>query len=68
MEDKLSRYVFATDTSTTKIRPAVASIPGLAAAAIEINGLFVESRAYLRSYVVSIYAMNPFSTGISEVG
>lgn len=62
MENTLSRFLFAAyDPNVTKMRPTVASIPGLAAAVIEINGLFVESKVHLRSYVISIHA-NGFSS------
>ncbi|QMW36872.1 hypothetical protein G4B11_000108 [Aspergillus flavus] len=39
-----------------KISPSLAYVPGIIDATVEINGLFVESKVYLRSYMVSIHA------------
>ncbi|KAK7409059.1 hypothetical protein QQX98_008763 [Neonectria punicea] len=57
MEDRLSPFLFASyDADIAKVRPSASSITGLAAAIIEINGLFVESKIALRSSVISIHA------------
>ncbi|PNP43866.1 hypothetical protein TGAMA5MH_04149 [Trichoderma gamsii] len=56
MEDTLSRFLFGSyDSEVAEIRPSASSIPGFAAAAMEINGLFVESKILLRSRAVSVY-------------
>ncbi|KAK2595807.1 hypothetical protein QQS21_006571 [Conoideocrella luteorostrata] len=57
MEDRLSRFLFSEYRSASvNFRPSVASIPGLAAAVVEVNGLFIESKVPLRSKIISIHA------------
>ncbi|RSL73504.1 hypothetical protein CEP51_011751 [Fusarium floridanum] len=57
MEDRLTRFLFTNyDHKGSKVRPSVSSIPGLADAVIEINGLFAESKIPLRSRVISLYS------------
>lgn len=58
MEDRLSRFLFATyDSVATEVGPnLVSSVQGLAAAVMEVNGLFVESKVPLRSTLISIHA------------
>jgi hypothetical protein len=48
-------------------RPTAAVLPGLVDAVMEINGFFVESKAYLRSYMLSVYATEDFAGNISHV-
>ncbi len=69
MEDRLSRFLFATYESGAAIRrPTASSIPGLSAAVIEINGLFIESKTPLRSRIVSIHAAaEGNNAGINQV-
>lgn len=56
MEDRLSRFLFGDySTNLVTVRPSVASIAGLAAAVLEVNGLFIESKVPLRSKIISIY-------------
>lgn len=55
MEDRLSRFLFANYDSGVADAHPLSSIAGLAAAVIEINGLFVESKVPVRSRVISIH-------------
>ncbi|KAL7814629.1 ankyrin repeat-containing domain protein [Trichoderma aethiopicum] len=56
MEDRLSRFLFANyDAGTATVRPPASAISGFAAAAMEINGLFAESKVLLRTRAVNIY-------------
>lgn len=67
MEDRLSRFLFgAFDSGIAEIRPSTSAISGFAAAAVEINGLFVESKILLRSRVVSIYHEDGYSSKINK--
>ncbi|TFB03946.1 Ankyrin-3 [Trichoderma ghanense] len=50
MEDRLSRFLFAGfDSGIATVRPSASAISGFAAAAMEINGLFAESKILLRT-------------------
>ncbi|KAM0415652.1 hypothetical protein ACHAPT_013402 [Fusarium lateritium] len=65
MEDRLTRFLFTNyDPSDSKVQPSVPSIPGLADAVIEINGLFAESKVPLRSRVISLYSQGSASSSI----
>lgn len=56
MEDRLSRFLFGDfETGIADIRPSASAVSGFAAAAVEINGLFIESKILLRSRAVSFY-------------
>ncbi|KAM0254706.1 hypothetical protein ACHAQJ_006487 [Trichoderma viride] len=56
MEDRLSRFLFgAFDSGIAEIRPPASAISGFAAATVEINGLFIESKITLRSRAVSVH-------------
>jgi hypothetical protein len=69
MEDRLSRFLFASyDKEATRFTPSASSIPGLAAAVVEINGLFVDSKTLLRSRSVSIHAGSRTVSHINPVG
>ncbi|KAK3314434.1 ankyrin repeat-containing domain protein [Apodospora peruviana] len=60
MEDRLCRFVFSSSRkSISGVTPSASSIAGLAAATIEVNGLFVDSKASLRSKIVSLHAGLP---------
>ncbi|OTA02295.1 hypothetical protein A9Z42_0026630 [Trichoderma parareesei] len=50
MEDRLSRFLFADfEAGLATVRPPASAVSGFAAAAIEINGLFAESKVLLRT-------------------
>ena len=67
MEDKLSRFLFATyDSSAIALSPTL-SLQGLSDAVIEINGLFVESKVCLRSYTISVHASSASPGEINHV-
>lgn len=68
MEDTLSRFLFGSyDSEVAEIRPSASSIPGFAAAAMEINGLFVESKILLRSRAVSVYHQEGSNSKVNKV-
>ena len=68
MEDRLSRFLFANyDPYKSGIRPSISSIPGLADAVLEINGLFIESKVPLRCRVISLHASQTEASGINHV-
>lgn len=68
MEDRLSRFLFgAFDLEIAGIRPSASAIFGFAAAAVEINGLFVESKILLRSRAVSVHHQEGYSSKINKV-
>lgn len=68
MEDRLSRFLFgAFDSEIAGIRPSASAISGFAAAAMEINGLFVESKILLRSRAVSVHHQEGYSSKINKV-
>lgn len=48
------------------VHPSVASIAGLTAAVIEVNGLFIESKIPLRNNIISIYA-EPYQNRMNSV-
>ncbi|KAL4967300.1 ankyrin repeat-containing domain protein [Aspergillus stella-maris] len=57
MKDRLSAFVFGSyRLGWLQKSPTLAVIPGLVEAVMEINGLFVQSKAYLRSYMLSVHA------------
>lgn len=57
MQDRLSSFIFGSyKPGWLGTSPTQASISVLADAVIEINGLFVESKTYLRSYMLSAHA------------
>ncbi|KAH0498228.1 hypothetical protein TgHK011_005494 [Trichoderma gracile] len=56
MEDRLSRFLFADfEAGIARARPPASAISGFAAAAMEINGLFAESKVLLRTRAVSVH-------------
>lgn len=64
MKDRLLKFILsATHPQAPGFTPIVTSIDGFTDAVIEANGSFIESKAYLRSYVISIYA-NPNQPGV----
>jgi hypothetical protein len=68
MEDRLSRFLFATyDSYAIEVSPTVSSIQGLTDAVIEINGLFVESKVHVRGYIISIHANSSSPGKINHV-
>jgi len=57
MEDRLARFLFAGyDPAMAERRPTASSIAGLAAAVMEINALFIESKVPLRSRLITVYS------------
>ncbi|KAL2842896.1 ankyrin repeat-containing domain protein [Aspergillus pseudoustus] len=57
LKDRLSAFVNgAYKPGWLQTRPTLALISGLVEAVTEINGLFVESKVYLRSYMLSVHA------------
>lgn len=68
MEDRLSRFLFgAFDSEIAGIRPSASAISGFAAAVMEINGLFVESKILLRNRAVSVHHQEGHSSKINKV-
>jgi hypothetical protein len=68
MEDRLSRFLFsAYDSGIAEKRPPASAISGFAAATMEINGLFVESKIPLRSRVISVHHQEGDSSKINKV-
>ena len=68
MEDRLAQFLFTNYVhKESKVRPSVPSIPGLADAVIEVNGLFVESKVPLRSRVISLYSEGTENSKICHV-
>jgi hypothetical protein len=68
MEDRLSRFLFgAFDSGVAETRPPASAISGFAAAAVEINGLFIESKITLRSRAVSVYHQEGDSSKMNKV-
>lgn len=60
MEDRLCRFVYEPPAKTiSHVTPSATSIAGLAAATIEVNGLFVDSKASLRCKMISVHADLP---------
>ncbi|KAL6878817.1 ankyrin repeat-containing domain protein [Trichoderma novae-zelandiae] len=56
MEDRLSRFLFGGfDSGIANVRPSASAVSGFAAAAMEINGLFAESKILLRTRAVSVH-------------
>ncbi|KAL4793503.1 hypothetical protein BDV19DRAFT_366561 [Aspergillus venezuelensis] len=57
MKDRLSAFVFGPyRPGWLQKSPALAMVSGLVEAVIEINGLFVQTKACLRSYMLSVHA------------
>lgn len=69
MEDKLSRYFFASSTryQVPNYTPAIPSVIALATAIIQVNGMFVDSKHLLRSRAISIHAGPESGTSLSPV-
>jgi hypothetical protein len=68
MEDRLSRFLSGSyDKEATRFTPSASSISGLAAAVVEINGLFFDSKTLLRSRSVSIHAGSHVVSHINPV-
>lgn len=68
MEDKLCRFLFAQhESEAAKVHPFLPCVGGLAAAVVQINGLFIESKTYLRSYVISLHADRSLRGNICQV-
>ncbi|KAL7937002.1 ankyrin repeat-containing domain protein [Trichoderma chlorosporum] len=67
MEDRLSRFLFGGfDSGVAEIRPSASTISGFAAAAMEINGLFIESKITLRSRAVSVHYEESYSSKMNK--
>ncbi|UKZ73022.1 hypothetical protein TrVFT333_000661 [Trichoderma virens FT-333] len=67
MEDRLSRFLFGGfDSGIAEIRPSASAISGFAAAAMEINGLFIESKITLRSRAVSVHYAEGYSPSMNK--
>ncbi|CAG8956333.1 hypothetical protein HYFRA_00003713 [Hymenoscyphus fraxineus] len=57
MQDKISQFLFTTHNQyNTAVKPLLSSVKWLADTIIEINGLFIDSKVYLRSHLISIIA------------
>ena len=57
MQDKLSQFLFATyDPYKMKLNLTISVAQEIANAIVEINGLFIDSNVYLRSFLISMYA------------
>lgn len=68
MEDRLSRFLFgAFDSGVAETRPSASAISGFAAAALEINGLFIESKIPLRSRAVSVHYKEGYMSKMNKV-
>ncbi|KAF4451628.1 hypothetical protein F53441_5484 [Fusarium austroafricanum] len=70
LQDRLTRFLFKEyDFSTVikKARLSVSTIPGLSDAIEQINGLFIESKVPLRSWIVNVYSPRDGETGIHRV-
>lgn len=68
MEDRLSRFLFAGfDSGIATVRPSASAISGFAAAAMEINGLFAESKILLRTRAVSVHYRDDYYPKINKV-
>ncbi|KAK4209227.1 ankyrin repeat-containing domain protein [Rhypophila decipiens] len=62
MEHRLCRFVYESSTkAVSDVTPSASSIAGLAAATIEVNGLFVDSKASLRCRIISVHAGPPLT-------
>ncbi|KAH6609616.1 hypothetical protein Trco_002962 [Trichoderma cornu-damae] len=69
MEDRLSRFLFGGfDSGVADVRPSASAISGFAAAAMEINGLFIESKIPLRSRAVSVHHQEGYLSKINKRG
>ncbi|KAL7799020.1 ankyrin repeat-containing domain protein [Trichoderma ceciliae] len=67
MEDRLSRFLFgAFESGVADVRPPASAISGFAAASVEINGLFIESKIPLRSRAVSVHYQEGYSSDINK--
>ncbi|KAL7942120.1 ankyrin repeat-containing domain protein [Trichoderma barbatum] len=67
MEDRLSRFLFGGfDSGIAEIRPSASAISGFAAAAMEINGLFIESKISLRSRALSVHYQEGYSSKMNK--
>ncbi|KAI3325913.1 ankyrin repeat-containing domain protein [Xylariaceae sp. AK1471] len=56
MEDKLARLLYkGAESSSSQIRPTIATLPGLAASILEINESFIASRFFIKASLISIY-------------
>jgi hypothetical protein len=68
MEDRLSRFLFADfEAGLATVRPPASAVAGFAAAAIEINGLFAESKVLLRTRAVSVHYQDLVWAKINKV-
>ena len=68
MEDRLSRFLFADyDPRIAIVRPSASAVSGFAAAAMEINGLFAESKILLRTRAVSVHHTESGFSHINKV-
>lgn len=68
MEDRLSRFLFGGfDSGVAEIRPSASAISGFAAAVMEINGLFIESKITLRTRAVSVHYQDIYWSKMNKV-
>ena len=68
----MAEFVFGAkrNAASTVAQPTLAAIPGLAEAAIQINGLFVLAKIYIRCSLISIHHGGRYvpeeSSGVSK--
>jgi len=56
MEDRLSRFLLGHhDQNTPQLQGIIASAKGLTDAVIDVNDLFIDSKHFYRSHVISVY-------------
>lgn len=68
MEDKLAEFVLGGRTATVSLtsKPTLAAVPGLAEAAMHINGLFILAKVQVKCHLLSIHHGGRYTSGQSS--
>lgn len=69
MEEKLTEFVWGARINALSpvARPTLAAMPGLAEAAIHINGLFVLAKMHMKCHLISVHHGGRYRSGEPSV-
>lgn len=64
MENKIAEFVLGTKkTAISLARPTLAAIPGLAEAAIQVNGMFILAKLHIKCSLISVHHGGRYTAG-----
>lgn len=65
MEDKLAEFVLGSKAASVSLtaKPTLAAMPGLAEAAMQINGLFILAKIQVKCHLLSVHHGGRYASG-----